>query len=461
MSLRLKLFLIFLTVAMVGVITVNVFVNFFLESLFQEYAIRKQEDKNAGVRELIENQYLDGRWNTQVIQDIGVSVLEEGMILHVKDLKKKDVWNAVDYNSGICQDMIQQMTFRMTSRYPSVKGGLTHQEYPLLVHDKAVGTMVIGYYGPFYYTEADLFFIDTINNLLFYLTIILFITSFILAYFFSRAISYPIQKVSLAAIDIAKGSYDHRVEVVTSTREINELIQSINNLSEHLYIQEKLRKRLTQDIAHELRTPLTTLQGQIEAYLDGVWELDVDRLKSTHEEILRLSALVKDLELLSHYDAETMKLELTRENLNDLMLHVLQSFEPALAEKEIYLEYTEHDLEIMTDKHKLCQVFSNLLSNSLKYTPQGGKIIIQIIREKKYCKILFRDTGIGISEKHLAHVFERFYRVDPSRTRVTGGSGIGLAICKEIVKALKGEISISSEEGKGTLVRMIFPINLE
>ena len=159
------------------------------------------------------------------------------------------------------------------------------------------------------------------------------------------------------------------------------------------------------------------------------------KLKSTHEEVLRLSALVKDLELLSHYDAETMKLSYSRENLKNLVSQIVRSFEPALAEKKIVFEIHGRDIEIKTDKNKLSQVFNNLLSNSLEYTPEKGHIGIHLAKEHEACEIIIKDNGIGIPEKDQPHVFERFYKSDKAHTiGKNSGTGLGLSICKRIIE---------------------------
>ena len=261
-----------------------------------------------------------------------------------------------------------------------------------------------------------------------------------------------------AAQAIGKGMYESRIRTKSSTTEIVQLSDTVNQLAESLESQESLRKRLTGDVAHELRTPLATLQTHLETMIDGVWEPTVQRLESCHEEILRISRLVADLEKLAQYESETLVLDKTELPAESFLIRLMQTFETTFIQKGIHYHIDCDDSILYADKDKLSQVVINLISNALKFTAADGTITVKVRKEKNQVSLQISDTGTGIPERDLPHVFERFYRADVSRNRTTGGSGIGLTLVKAIVEAHGGDISVASEEGKGTTVLIHLPM---
>jgi signal transduction histidine kinase len=218
----------------------------------------------------------------------------------------------------------------------------------------------------------------------------------------------------------------------------------VNDLAAALENGERWQKQLTADIAHELRTPLTCLQGNIEAMIDGVWEPAPERLICCREEILRLAKLVEDLNTLSILERENLKLRKSDFDLAKLLSQAVEQFRPLTMEKNIALITELSPAPIHADYDKLMQVFINILSNAVKYTDQGSVAVSITNASAGSCEVVIRDTGIGISEEALPHIFERFYRSDKSRNRSSGGAGIGLAIAEAIVSAHGGKITASS-----------------
>ena len=221
--------------------------------------------------------------------------------------------------------------------------------------------------------------------------------------------------------------------------------------------QEKLRRRLTADVAHELRTPLATLQSHMEAMIDGVWEPDTARLTSCHEEIMRISRMVGDLEKLSKYESENLILHREAFDLSELVQHIIKNFETEFMSKHVSLDFKGEVSPVFADSDKISQVIVNLLSNALKYSPAGKTVQIIVAHDKNWTVLKIKDTGIGISSEDLPHIFERFYRADKSRNRESGGSGVGLAIVKAIVDAHGGKISVSSVMNEGTEFTVSLP----
>jgi two-component system sensor histidine kinase BaeS len=325
---------------MISIFILIFLVNFYLKKYFNEYSIRKQEEKNQQIVNLIKNQYhKDSSWNEENVKDIGIGLLEEGLIINLNDISGKTVWNAMEHNSGICEKMIKDIKDRMQSKYPSIQGNFSYKTYFLDLEKKPIGNLQIGYYSPFFYTESEFLFIDALNNLIIVITIGTLIISLGIGFVISRLLSIPIGNVITTTGRISKGLYNIRISKSSVIKEFQELINSINDLAGSLESQDKLRKRLTLDVSHELRTPLTTLQAHIEAMIDGIWKPSVDRLKSFHEEILRLNKLVDDLTTLSHYEHESVKLVKTAVDLKSFLSDTLSVYESSFASRKIRVEY--------------------------------------------------------------------------------------------------------------------------
>jgi signal transduction histidine kinase len=288
--------------------------------------------------------------------------------------------------------------------------------------------------------------------------------SFILA----RQISHPIVKAVSVTEQIAAGDYDIRFESTTKTTELHDLVEAVNHLADTLSKQEILRKQLTADVAHELRTPLTTLGTHLEAMTEGVWEPTPERLNSCHEEILRLGKMVSDLERLERTEADNLRLDKTETDLLALAHSVTDNFAGELSKKNLQLDLKGEAAIVPIDKDRITGVLGNLISNAVKYTPNGGSIRITVEDKDEAGILTIEDTGIGISAEDLPYIFERFYRADKSRTRsaaadtagtadTTGGAGIGLAIVKSVISAHDGEVTVQSEPGQGSRFTIRLP----
>ena len=299
-------------------------------------------------------------------------------------------------------------------------------------------------------------FIEDIRNIIIGISLLMIIVVVSVSIYISQKISKPIIVVSKMTDSIKKGGYDQTLEYESSIVEIDNLVNSINNLSKELYNMEILRKQLTSDISHELRTPLTSIQTHLEAMIDGIWEATDERLNSVNEEVIRISHLVDQLKNLAKYDSDKNKLNLSKVDLEMLIKNIIYNNESVALENNIKIEYDLKKIEANVDKEKISQVLVNLISNAIRYTNcscyinKNGKIMIKLYEEDNLIKISVKDNGIGIPKESLDLVFERFYRVDKSRCRNTGGTGVGLTICKSIINLHGGKIQVKSEENKGS-----------
>lgn len=420
--------------------------------------MKQQEQRNEEVVSLVAQQFNpDTGWNRRVIENIGLNALEQGMIIRVRDTSDQMIWDATLHNNGLCNQMIMHMAQNMNSRYQNFNGGYVENVYPLKSNSAEIGSVKIGYYGPFYFNDNDLTFINTLNNLLLAAAIFSLLFAFVLGAIIAGNISRPISRVITAARQISKGFFSDRILEKSGTKEIMQLTGTINNLAETLEKQEALRKRMTADIAHELRTPLTTLQSHMEALIDGIWKPDMERFESCHEEIMRMNRMIGDLEKLARFENDNMILKKTSFDLMEIILKTVKHFEADFLNKNMEIRVEGKGKTIFADRDKISQVLVNLLSNALKYTPPGGIVVITAEGDEKSVQFSVKDNGQGINPEDLPFIFERFYRADKSRSRLTGGSGIGLTIAKTIVEAHKGTITVKSEPGGGTEFIVFLP----
>lgn len=457
-SLRVKLSLSYALVAAVSVLVVSLMTNMFLEKQFKVYTILNQKHKNEEVVDLISKQYNGvGQWNYGTIENLGVNGIAQGIIIKVKDSSGKVIWDAATHNNGLCKQMIDHIEQNMTKYYGSAAGKYEEKSYPIYNKSQKIGTVEIGYYGPFYYSDEDISFINNLNELNLGIGIVVLLFAIIIGIIMARRISTPISRVVKSTENIAKGNFDTRIIEISETKEIDLLTSAVNNLADTLQSQENLRKRMTADVAHELRTPLATLQSHMEAMIDGIWEPNSERLKSCHEEIIRLNKLVGNLGNLAKYESEAHKLYKIKYDISEQIRKIIYNFEAEYKNKNVNISFIGKSEIIIADRDKISQVIINLISNALKYTPSGGNAEVTVRGTEKEIYISVRDTGIGISEEDLPYVFERFYRADKSRNKETGGTGVGLSIAKAIVNMHKGSLKVQSTLGKGAEFTVLLP----
>jgi len=244
----------------------------------------------------------------------------------------------------------------------------------------------------------------------------------------------------------------------------NGLIVVLYDITEQEKIDQE-RKEFVANVSHELRTPLTTMRSYLEALADGAWEnkeIAPQFIEVTQTETERMIRLVNDLLRLSKLDSKDYRL--TKEWVDFIMVFnkVIDRFEMTKEQNVTFSrQFSNKPIYLEMDQDKLIQVLDNIISNALKYSPEGGEIIFSVSEHEDKVEISIKDCGVGIPTENLAKIFERFYRVDKARTRKLGGTGLGLAIAKEMVVAHGGEIWATSEEGKGTTVFFTLPLNHE
>lgn len=278
--------------------------------------------------------------------------------------------------------------------------------------------------------------------------------------FTARRIARPVGRMLEATHRISAGRYGERVPPAEDD-ELGALSESFNAMAAALEETEQRRREFIADVSHELRTPLSTLQGYMEGLMDGVVEPSGETWALLHAETERMRRLVEDLQQLN--SAEVGQLALHPEPIPapDVVVAATESMLPLFAEKRVELRsiLPENLPPVAADRDRTAQVLTNLLANALGYTPPGGRVTVSLRAQREGILFEVSDTGAGIAAEHLPHVFERFYRVEKSRSREGGGSGLGLAISRALVEAMGGRIwAESAGPGQGTAFSFVLPV---
>lgn len=430
---------------------------FYFDKKFGDYIMIKNQNTVQNILMELSEQYSDNEWNYKNIEKITYNSLDKGIIVALYDKEDKEIMNIEKNSKDKCNRIMNFIKSSMEGKYGSTTSQFEPVYYPLIKSGEKIGEVRVKFYGPIFYMQNELVFMDIVNKIILGIGVLLILASTVIGFIISRSITRPINKLMTKAKYISKGEYDKKIEINTDILEINDLINSINNLSQSIKEQENIRKRLTGDISHELKTPLTNIQSHLEAMIDGVWEPTEERLLSVKEEAERLSSLVSDMQKLNRYDESSIKLKKDNVNISDIICFVIFQFSNLAKSKNIKIEYEKKNINLYCDKDKITQALVNILSNAIRYSNEGSTIFIEERLKDNKVIISIEDQGIGISEEDLKYVFERFYRADKSRTRATGGTGIGLTIVKSIVSSHGGEVKLESKLGEGSKFTIILP----
>lgn len=281
----------------------------------------------------------------------------------------------------------------------------------------------------------------------------------VVSLFVSRRIVEPLLTLSTVSRRLAEGFYRERTQIA-SDDEIAQLALSVNQLADALDQTERRRLALLADVTHELRTPLATIGGYMEGLLDGVVKPSDQTFSLILHETGRLQRLIEDLELLSRVEAGQVPVLPRPIELRRVIEEVAAQFEPLFLSNHVEAEIGVGDLPpVWADPDRVAQVLINILSNAYRYTPPGGRVTLRAELLEEHVRVAVADSGVGIEAKHLRHIFERFYRVDKSRARRSGGSGIGLAIARHLIYAQGGDIWAESPgRGLGTTFYFTLPL---
>lgn len=431
-SLTLKMILSFLVVSVLSLMLVGIFTRSSTSAEFQRY-ISAQDSSRAieiftnyyarngswrGVREAIDERYLDLAPFILLDTDGDILFGEQGSMLMP----------------------------------------MHNERLPVDVGGKTVGyLMVTDQHSRMMRPSSDNF-LERMDSIFSYSLLGAGVLALALGLLLSRYLTRPIRELTAATRAVADGDLA-QVVPVRSNDELGKLADSFNRMNKELAHSLNLRRQMTADIAHELRTPLSVIIGHADGIHDGVLPLSLETVDIIREEATRLDGLIDDLRTLSLSDAG--ELSLSKEPLSPatLLNDVRQLFSVRALQKAVTLAVDASDSlpGIEADPARLMQVFSNLLENALRYTPENGQILLGAEQDRESVRIFVQDSGDGLEAEQAAHIFDRFYRADPSRQRESGGSGLGLAISKSIIEGHGGRIWAESEPGQGLRVNILLP----
>ena len=452
-SINSKLIISFTLIMIATILSIKLFVNTIFKDSFEKYV---DDSNKVEVNHLIEfdlkNLYTNESWNTEFIENLGIEAIRKGIAIEIYDKNDNKVWSVFEDEKVLSDKTLNDISKNMKSiekqwdnYFEELKVDINDDERNILV-----GYAYIGHYASTYYMENDVEFFNAINRIIIIIGVISISSIIIISIIISRSIAKPISKVSKMTKYIGEGNYKNKLNYKSNIMEIDDLINSINKLSNELNDQENLRKQLTGDIAHELRTPLTSIKGHLDAIIVGIWEPTNERLNSINEEVKRITNLVDELRKLAKFDSGKDNLNKEIVNLKNYIKSIVYNYEGKALEKNIVIKYQLENIEVLIDKEKFAQVIINILSNAIKYNNGNNEIYIKVFKKNNSINISIKDSGIGIPKSEYKNIFERFYRLDKSRGANEKGVGVGLTIAKSIVNAHGGEIEVYSEINKGS-----------
>lgn len=438
-----RLGLIFAVIVLVTVVTIYFFVSQRIAVEVEDYATRYQQSLSAQVRYKLYSYYLEQGYSWDGVQ----SLVED-----TADVTGTRIILAAGNGTVIGDSAKELLGMNYTDSSVSPVELTWNQEVvgrAYIILDPTAAASV----APFLRLSAS------INRSLLLGGSLAIGIALLLTFVLSRRMMSPIGVLAGAARRLGRGDLSQRVRL-QGEGEVAALAEAFNSMAADLEYAEQLRRNMVADVAHELRTPLSNIQGYLEAIRDGVVEPDAAAIRSLNEETSLLSRLVNELQELSLAEAGELKLVYQAEDITNLVKQAVTPWQPHLTAGEIALSLElPDDLPLVNiDWQRVNEVLHNILENAVAHTHKGGTINVTASQKGKWVEVSVSDTGEGIPAEDLPHIFERFYRVDKSRARATGGSGLGLTIARRLIEAHGGTIVVQSKLGEGSCFSFTLPI---
>ena len=309
--------------------------------------------------------------------------------------------------------------------------------------------------------STDEEFRDNSYQAMVFATVLAIVLASCIGFLFARALVSPINRMTSTARAIKEGDLAARTKL-HGEDEIARLGETFDEMADSIERDRELERRLTTDVAHELRTPLMAIQSTVEAMVDGVFEADEERLETVNSDVQRLSRLVDSILKLSRLENRSTPMKREVVDVGELIEGIVATHEAFVADSNLTLTYEmERGVTVLGDADMIRQATANLISNAVRYTPEGGRITVRVRRGDIMAAIQVEDTGIGLSPDEAKMVFSRFWRADEGRTRESGGLGIGLSVVKEIVDRHNGWVQVEGRKGVGACFTIHIPLYRE
>lgn len=425
-------------------------VNYAVERRFEDYVSFEVRPRALTfVAALAAHYAVTGSWED------ASKVLQSGLM--GQTYGQRQVWGPSTVETSmslILADAEGRVVVDSSGRYVGtrLRGPILRQAYLIQVNGRTVGYLVAPT-GP-----REQQFSDGLNESVALAGAFASLVAIVLGLLLTRTVTKPLRVLRDAAQRIAAGDLAQRVPV-HARDEIGDLAQHFNEMAAALEHDETLRRNMMADTAHELRTPLSVIRGQVEAMEDGVFELSLQNLVPIHDQVLLLSRLVDDLRDLALVEAGRLPMERTDVDMESVARRAVAAFQQRAREKGVALVFDGRGPLplVVADPQRMGQVLGNLLSNAIRHTPPEGVVTVRVWSEPSSVLVAVQDTGSGIAPEELAHLFDRFYRIDKARARAEGGTGLGLSIAKQLVEAQGGQISVESAVGSGAKFTVRLP----
>lgn len=330
---------------------------------------------------------------------------------------------------------------------------------PIVIDNRTVGYLLSNRGNMIFTPNDESLLVRRINRAAIIAGLITIIISLIIASILTYRLLKPVHELTQATERIARGDLSQRVPV-HGNDELAMLASAFNHMADSLENAENNRRMMTADIAHELRNPLAVQRANLEAMQDGIYELTPENLKPIIEQNLLLTRLVEDLRTLAMADSGQLELVRVETDFSALIKRNIEHFQSQVDAKQITLQFLggENCPPILLDPERIDQILGNLLSNAIRHTPPLGKITLEVTCSAQDVRLDVHDSGPGIPEEALPHIFQRFYRADKSRSRSEGGSGLGLSIARKIAEAHGGTLTIANHPQGGAVVTLSLPV---
>jgi signal transduction histidine kinase len=458
-NLRFRLMAAFILVIIATVGAASFFIAKNTWNQIQIYEQQVSQERAARLRSILGNYFLaSGNWNgiQSIVIQLAAIENEHIILTDSKDVVVADSRSELIGQSYTRKDAGMPLyisVLGLNSLLPPVSSATQAAPNSTILF----GNLYIDVPGP---SLLALYLSSAINRFLIFGALLAIGIALILTFVISQRVTSPIRALTATARKLGKGDFSQRVSV-SSRGEVGELAYTFNSMADDLERNEKLRRDMVADVAHELRTPLSNIAGYLEAIRDDVIKPDKATIASLSEETALLSRLVQDLQELALADAGELKLVRQPESVSELIDRSVIAVQMAAGEKGVSIKTgVSADLPAVNiDGYRISEVLHNLFTNAIRHTPAGGEITIQAELSGQFVQITVNDNGEGIPAADLPYVFERFYRVDKSRNRNGGGSGLGLTIAKRLVEAHGGTIGVQSELGRGSRFFFTLPVD--